>query len=638
MLNFVVAIIWGTGILLSFIGYGNILAHIAFKYNNIDWGQKAAWGICFIIFIGGLLNLSKVISPTIIFFLISIGVILYALGEIISKKQILIRIKRKFNLIKKDRLIVVLSFLLIAICVIRIIDSVSYQSFNLQDDLQGYFVFPTKMLELGAMGEDPFSERRIVSSLGGNSFLQAIILTILPHRNLDLLEGGIGFLVVLGLIYGFMYSKGLSTRIRLIVLILFSFIHVPKVNITSVIIAFGLFFAFFRALDFRFDKNRLNGIRIFVLALLIAGISSIKSNYIPPCFVIIGIFYLHLARKTRTWIPILEGIYTVSLAIIMCIPWMISMKESSGTFLFPLLGKGYHGSAYSDFANIWEPVFNKPYAFWIFFKSLLIPDFFIALLLFSFWLKYHQKMKSHISANILLAAILSSLINTFSMVAEVQRYNFPFLIAAIIFHIIQIAVELKSESRVNTYHFNLFVVNGIIILFSFVFLLGDSWKASIRTYTESILNLKDYNKKNLIDSELERNRYVSMVKSIPNGEKIIARLEKPYLLPFRNHNIYIVDYPGGASLPSGMPFRKGSEPLAEYLLSKSIRYVMYSYANHCQFGDQYLERLNLRLSWIRSEAEHTFDFQDNLVQLARTRKKIYDDGDIYILDLTQRIF
>jgi len=33
---------------------------------------------------------------------------------------------------------------------------------------------------------------------------------------------------------------------------------------------------------------------------------------------------------------------------------------------------------------------------------------------------------------------------------------------------------------------------------------------------------------------------------------------------------------------------------------------------------------------------YTFDFQDNLDTLGRTRRRIYDDGDIFVLDLATR--
>jgi hypothetical protein len=86
-----------------------------------------------------------------------------------------------------------------------------------------------------------------------------------------------------------------------------------------------------------------------------------------------------------------------------------------------------------------------------------------------------------------------------------------------------------------------------------------------------------------------------------------------------------------------MPFSRGAEALADYLNSKSIRYVAYSYANEANFQRSQLgERLRHPHPWIRAEAMHTFDFQNNLKQLGDSRKRIYDDGDIFVLDMLYR--
>ena len=74
-------------------------------------------------------------------------------------------------------------------------------------------------------------------------------------------------------------------------------------------------------------------------------------------------------------------------------------------------------------------------------------------------------------------------------------------------------------------------------------------------------------------------RHTGMQQSIPQGETVLARLAYPFLLDFKRNRIFIADWPGGASLPPGMPSFKGAEALANYLISKSIRYVAYSYAN-----------------------------------------------------------
>src|SRR5262249_30138640 len=59
-----------------------------------------------------------------------------------------------------DTLARVLTVLAVLAVLWQLLLAASWTNFHEPDDLQGYFVFPTKMLALGSLGEDPFSERR----------------------------------------------------------------------------------------------------------------------------------------------------------------------------------------------------------------------------------------------------------------------------------------------------------------------------------------------------------------------------------------------------------------------------------------------------------------------------------------------
>ncbi|MBD0313116.1 MAG: hypothetical protein ICV86_09575, partial [Microcoleus sp. T3-bin5] len=122
----------------------------------------------------------------------------------------------------------------------------------------------------------------------------------------------------------------------------------------------------------------------------------------------------------------------------------------------------------------------------------------------------------------------------------------------------------------------------------------------------------------------------------PEGEIILTRLDKPFLMNFKKHTIWIADLPGGASLPPGMPSFKGEETLADYLVSHSIRYVAYSYANEANHSRKEFE---VRLSpewpfWLQNQTLNTFEFQDSLQKLGESRKRIYDDGENFVIDLS----
>ena len=100
------------------------------------------------------------------------------------------------------RTAIIICVILILILLAQYATWVVAAPFNESDDLQSYFVFPQKMLQTGHQGADPYSERRIIASLGGQWFLVAIALAHAPEPFAHLIEPGLGILLLLALICG----------------------------------------------------------------------------------------------------------------------------------------------------------------------------------------------------------------------------------------------------------------------------------------------------------------------------------------------------------------------------------------------------------------------------------------------------
>ena len=85
-----------------------------------------------------------------------------------------------------------------------------------------------------------------------------------------------------------------------------------------------------------------------------------------------------------------------------------------------------------------------------------------------------------------------------------------------------------------------------------------------------------------------------------------------------------------------MPASKDPQALANYLVLKSIRYIAYSSWSLNHPADVDISEPGLS-SWFRLQSQLCHDFRDNVEQLAKTRKKLYEDGEKFVLDLgTQR--
>jgi hypothetical protein len=128
---------------------------------------------------------------------------------------------------------------------------------------------------------------------------------------------------------------------------------------------------------------------------------------------------------------------------------------------------------------------------------------------------------------------------------------------------------------------------------------------------------------------------VKVQDAVPPGAVLLTRLRYPFVLDFTRHAILVANYPGGSSPPPGMPSFEGGEPLGRYLCGQSVRYVAYSYRKEANFSrEAFGHRLAPEaLPWNRAQAEHALDFQDNLMALGRSRLRIFDNGDVFVLDL-----
>jgi len=650
MSSYLFSFSWGIAVLFSLIGWGSAVNRVLFPKYRIDWSQKAAWGIAFSIFVGGILNVTWIISKITILVYLGVG-FLYCLFDIFrTKRSGFGSLSNRIYDYRKDKIVVIGTFVVFSLLLLQYGGWIStkafdyrddIQVFNWHDDLAAYFVFPKKMLQAGSLGPDPFSERRIVSSLGGNYFLHAFILSMLSVKNLNLIDPGLGTIIAVGLLIGYFKNKGTPKRAAVFLLLFFLLTPVPRVNTTASVIPLVLFLSFFRTLDWEGLETSGFIVNAFIIALLAAAICSLKSTFIPTCAIlfILSYFFYVIESKIKP-----KAVYEFFIATILVgaflLPWMISMYQSSGTLLYPIFGKGYHGSVYGSFLppstglttslaiRLLRYQLGRPYIL-----SLLL------LSIISFLSRPTKFVRRGASLSISISAILGAPIMLVTARIPHPRYYYSYVFAAIIILMMLALSNIgeKDNSKFKNYTavFTSVLIAGIILGHNWY---STQWWYSPRyQYSRSIQNIKAgvANPPFIADEVVFR--HTRMQQSIPEGEIVLARLAYPFLLDFGRNRIFIADWPGGASLPPGMPSFKGAEALADYLISKSIRYIAYSYGDEALFWKKrFGKRVNQGHPRIRTEARHAFDFQDNLEQLGKTRKRIYDDGYVFVLDLLNR--
>jgi hypothetical protein len=638
MISYFLAFGWGILILLSLIGWGCVLNWLLFPKEETDWGQRAAWGVALSVVVGGVLNLLSSISRVTVLVYLGAGMAAWLIDSLFRRHGRFPSTSQRMSNLRSSKALLVVGAVVVLLTVIQYAGSVSVARydfpsgpagpvrFNQADDFQAYFVFPEKMLQLGSMGRDPYSDRRLEASLGGQAFLDTFVLSVLSVQNLHILDPGLGVLVILGLLWGNFKERGTSLGWSLTLLLAFLWIEPPTVNVASLYTGTAMFLSLCRTLAWKALPGSRVFSRIVIIALSGAAICSLKSNFIPGCGVLLACsFVCYVIAQNFKRSAIAELAITAVLMIAFMLPWMISMYQSSGTLLYPLLGKGYHQSAHKDSlcAYCWL-TFSR--AFQLLSKHVT-DEFSVALgVLGIFYLASRRRPISGREAvlSLLVAAAFGHVVITLATGEAMSRYSYPFLLAGILVLITEAVspAERGEQGRWET-------SRPLVAVGVAVFLVGASWSASRTMYAECLLSARQGLRGVSLVSKPELAAYETLQQSIPPGEALLAKLDKPFLLDFKRNTIFAVDW-AAVSPPPGMPFSKGSEPLARYLDSQSIRYVAYSYG-----GETERRKLPTYFPWMEIQLRYSYDFEDNMEGLGKTRKRIYDDGNSFVLDLSK---
>ena len=136
-----------------------------------------------------------------------------------------------------------LLFLIFAIVfAMRIAATVHITHYQQPDDYNFYLAAPEKMFQLHEYAPDPFSERHIMASIGGNYFLQTLVHAELPLEDVQMADRALGLLLLAVVAFG-MAAEFELTSIQQAAFVVFVLIT-PQLqfNLTFVMLPSALFF------------------------------------------------------------------------------------------------------------------------------------------------------------------------------------------------------------------------------------------------------------------------------------------------------------------------------------------------------------------------------------------------------------
>jgi hypothetical protein len=630
LLHLACALGWLILLFLAIAGYGAALLRV-WGYRQAGFTLSATVGFVPVIFIGGVLNLLQMVRPGVLIGFVLVGAALAA-GSAWGQRN---RLKSMTPAARST-----LSWIVLTVAVLgaafRVTATVHPSHFEPSDDLYFYYAAPVKMIEMHSYAADPYSERRITSSIGGNQFLNTLILATQPLETIQMADGGMGVILL------FLLGLALAEAFELTHLQRYSFAFIlmimPQIrlNISYVILPSALFLG----LVYLAVHRRLTQDYPLLQALLLGGVvgavATMKSTYVTHGVLFI-LFLTLLHWRTRGLRAALRllGVAAASCFTVM-LPWIIASHQTCGTWFYPLLGKGVHFSAYGLYRVPGEMtrqiIFTKVIPFCLPLFILFLGEFVIS----------EKNERSYSIVGLMLTGCIgSALVGMATGGDSLKRYNFACVLPAICLIFILCARRTNISGGLPLWR--LLQAAAVTAITGLALTVGLSSFTYEYTVTWHSFKLAPHPLR--LTNEALHQQYAAVERALPTDADALETVTLPFLFDYTKHNIFFADFPGDASPKPGWPARQSGEALAHFLLAHHIRYLIYGYGEcgspapfaTCEesyaHDDQRVIHMHEISAFIRGELESGYDARKQYGELARVKRHIYDDGTIYILDL-----
>jgi hypothetical protein len=633
---YLLALIWGVLLFEGLFVFGYLISRFI-SGTASDHLLYPVLGLLGVLFCGGCLNLVGWLSPSLINILTILSALFFSYLTI---KNVPVLIQNSLQpIVSQGPIAFILPLLALFSLIWAYLICVANINFNLHDDYHAYLFFPTKLLQMGSLGVDPFSERRLISGLAGNSLLLMIGLVQMKWYFLHAMDWGLGILI-------FAYSIA-CTRIpgsfRNALLIKscmvfgISLFAIPAANITSNVLPMAIVFAIWawllNLIDTQHRTVSLGFKSGLFLGIALASLLTLKSTLTPYAAISALLIFGYVKYILRVnWKQFLGCLFGALLGgVLFLLPWMLDLYQSSGSFFYPLLGKGFHATQYGYFYGAAENFFSKE-VIWANLGTVISPlgksifSISILLLLVLLFHIYRDRAQSHLlifAAMPLIASILNCLVVGFALGGYgAYRYVYFVGLASLVISVMSTIFVIRKRG--------IAIVICSICLFFFVRGIQDQ----VMSFPSHKSDIKNSWRNFSPISETDQMRYLAVSDALPSDGKILLRVAYPFLMKM-DSNLFIADYPGATSPPPGLPMGKGPDAIQSYLKSQGVKYVVWDYQTQANFSREvYGDRLEPATHpWIRSEAALSFEFQENLEKMRLSGKAIYDRNGISIIDL-----
>jgi hypothetical protein len=306
-------------------------------------------GLSAVVATGGLLNAMQLAFATALWSLIGIGIVITVLE--------LRRLNPDPSRWRQPPLLVLAAALVIVgATLFAIATQAPPLGFNFHDDFEKYFAHPVRMLATGTLAGSPLNSLGM-STLGGQAFLQAFVLSLMPIEFINGLDAvlGLAVLLSLGAAIAWRLAPG-SAGVVLVPLAILA-INPLYVNTSGVYLPCILMLSAFLLASP--DTQRAGAGPAILLGVLYAGLVALKVTFLPFVLVhftlaLVTVFWtLGSWRQSALWgLRVLAGA-TAGIAPWLLMYWQNYLQWGSNSAADAVAGAGPLPNLLSTAPRIW---------------------------------------------------------------------------------------------------------------------------------------------------------------------------------------------------------------------------------------------------------------------------------------------
>lgn len=645
VLNSLLPLVGGLVIFASFAGWGFLVRGILGARQDCPVAEAVAVGLGAIVLIGGLLNLLEAVTLAAVVVLEAIG-----LAALATRAAPLWRRARDW--FRDPALLMILAVLLL-----YYLRSVSNVIFEPGDDLNGYLLPVEKLIQTGELGDDPFLDRRLFGGLGSYFFLEAIFVFQFGYHHISILEPGFGLLMAVLSAVDYVRREPVPRTLIVATAIgSTAALCVVATTATAAVFQAGLLIV----LVFKLLSDRVRGVADAVsLGLMIGSVLSFKIQVLPFVGVLMLAWLAAQAWRHRD-LPALMGTAAgaalVSLALLA--PWMIALHHSSATFLFPLLGIGYHGAAYGTIALpsdglTWPGLLS---GLLLTKRPLLALFLIVGSIIAVYWSRPRRSAADDLMA-ILAILVVPLVLLVFAVTGggaagHGYRYAHSTYAAVAVPGFAWLARRLFA-SGANSSVVKVSAASAVIIFAGCLLppssvMLGYFAQVSYINLVYLVTGNTDlafrlsktvyWPNASLSDAE-DSARLARAQQTTKRRATVLADLQRPYLLDFKRNVVWSVgDCPAGSSPPPGFPIDGSAQEVAGYLRGAGVDYIIFQYQGPQPWFDiqlrEFQQGFYRESRWVEDCVRAAVKFQAALRELMASQPLTYRDDRFAVIALS----